>query len=236
MNVRPIVCLLLASCVFASPAAAGVIRGTLYGSREAEKAAEPAPRPDASTASSSGGHAESLPQPRAQHGITDAVIYVEHIPDKVERKLSGHSWFSSRKTRDPRLVMSGMRFVPRVMAFTAGTNLEVQNLDGVYHSAFSVSTAKRFDLPRLEPGRIDTLSFQHAGVVTMHCEIHPDEIGYLVVAPNHAFARPDSVGDFVLPKLPDGQYTLHVWHPRLGELSRTVTLPRHGDLDLKLVF
>jgi plastocyanin len=235
MNLRPIFGVLLATSVFASAASAGVIRGTLFASRGAAKAAA-MPPPDATSASSSGRTVQAAPHPHVQPGITDAVIYLERIPDGAERKLSGHSWFGSHKTRDPRLVLSGMRFVPRVMAFPAGTEVELQNLDSVYHSAFSVSAAKRFDLARLQPGRIDTLTFPHSGVVTLHCEIHPDEIGYLVVAPNHAIARPDSLGDFALPKLPDGDYTLHVWHPRLGELTRTVTLPRHGDLDLKLVF
>ena len=29
---------------------------------------------------------------------------------------------------------------------------------------------------------------------------------------------------------------LHVWHPRLGEFSRAVTMPAHGDLKLELRF
>jgi hypothetical protein len=236
MNLRPIFGVLLASCIVASGASAGVIRGTLFASRGAAKAAA-IPPPDATSASSSGHSAPITPHAHLQPGITDAVIYLERIPDGAERKLSGHSWwFGSHKLRNPRLVLSDMRFVPRVMAFPAGTEVELQNLDTVYHSAFSVSAAKRFDLPRLQPGRIDTLTFPHTGVVTMHCEIHPEEIGYLVVTPNLAIARPDSLGEFALPKLPDGDYTLHVWHPRLGEISRPVTLPRHGDLDLKLVF
>lgn len=78
--------------------------------------------------------------------------------------------------------------------------------------------------------------FDRAGVANLHCDIHPDESGFVVVVPNHAFARPDSLGRFALPKLPKGDYTLHVWHPRLGEITRDVTMPKHGDLKIELRF
>lgn len=234
--VRWIASCLVVACLAATPARAGVVRGTLFLSREALRAAAVHAAPVAATASSGGAHAIVPPAPRPERGVTDAVIYLQSVPDDVERRLAGHGRFFARKPRLPRLLQSDMRFVPRVMAVPAGTPVELQNLDRFYHSVFSVSAAHRFDLGLRAPGHIDTVTFDHAGVVNLYCEIHPGMIGYMVVVPNHAFTRPDSLGAFSLPRLPEGRYSLRVWHPRLGERTRSFDMPHHGDVDLDLSF
>jgi plastocyanin len=212
---------LFASCLAPSEASAGVIRGTLWLTH---------PTPAARAAA----EARSRSQP-AQPGVSDAVIYIEDIPEKAEKKLSHHGWFSS-KPKMPRVIQMDRRFMPRVISVTPGTAVEFRNRDLVYHNAFSVSVAKRFDLGRYPPGKADTVMFDRAGVVNVHCDIHPDMSGYVVVVPNHAFDRPDSLGSYALPSLPPGKYALHVWHPRMGELRRDVEIPKHGNVDLPLVF
>lgn len=205
-----------------APSAAGVIRGVLVTSPRRARVQVPAD----STASA---------KPVLQRGANDAVIYLEQVPPKVEKKLSGHGFFR-KAPRPPRIVQAKLRFVPRVLAAAAGTAVEFENLDRVYHNTFSVSAAKRFDLGKYPPGTLDTVVFERVGVANLHCDIHPDESGFVVVVPNHAFARPDSLGRFTLPKLPRGQYTIRVWHPRLGQITRAVEMPKHGDVALELRF
>ena len=208
----------------AEPAAAGTIRGTLWLTREAEDAHRKSGLP---------------PAARAQLGVTDAVIYVDTLSSKEDQKLaSTRHWFWQRKDTPhlPRVVQNDRRFDPRVMSVPVGTRAEFQNLDHVYHNVFSVSPAKRFDLGKYAPGRIDTVAFERAGVINLHCDIHPDELGYIVVTPNHAVARPDSLGRFRMPKLPPGHYTLRVFHPRRGEFERPVEVPKKGDVSLDLAF
>jgi len=211
---------LFVSCLVCSPASAGVIRGTLWVTH-----------PSAAALAADPGSAPKTAQP----GVSDAVIYIESIPEKAEHKLTHRGWFSP-KPRMPRIIQQDRRFMPRVMSVTQGTSVEFRNSDLVYHNAFSVSLAKRFDLGRYPPGKSDTVAFEHAGVVNVHCDIHPDMSGYVVVLPNHAFDRPDSLGSYALPNLPPGRYALRVWHPRLGELRRDVEIPKHGNLTLPLVF
>lgn len=207
---------LLGAVSLADEALAGAIRGRLVLNRPAasEKAAL-----------------------KAQPGVTEAVIYVDAVPDRVERKLSNPGgWFFFRRAtpRPPRIVQAGLQFKPRVLATTVGTSVEFQNLDHVYHNAFSVSAAKRFDLGKYAPGRADTIEFERSGVVNLHCDIHPEETGFIVVAPNHVMTRPDSLGRYSLPRLPSGSYTVRAWHPRKGEITRTVAMPKRGDVTLDL--
>jgi plastocyanin len=171
--------------------------------------------------------------------LSDAVIYVEKVPDKVERKLTGSgAWFFWKPTQ-PRVasvVQKGRRFHPRVLAVALGTPVAFRNLDNVYHATFSVSAAKRFDLGRNMPGRSDTLVFGRPGIINIHCDIHPDMLGYVVVTPNHVFTRPDASGEYRLPKLPAGTYRVHAFHPRRGEIQRTAEMPKRGDVNLDLTF
>jgi plastocyanin len=172
-----------------------------------------------------------------QRGVGEAVVYLDRIPDEVERKLtSTHWWKRKKKSNLPRIVQADLRFSPRVLVAPVGTQVEFANLDRVFHNTFSVSAARRFDLGRYLPGHVDTVTFDRAGVANLHCDIHPQEVGFVVVVPNHAYARPDSLGYFTLPKLSAGDYVVRVWHPRLGDLRRKVTMPRRGNLrlDLKL--
>jgi plastocyanin len=227
-RVKVVLGLLLLASLAGTPASAGVIRGTLWMT------------PIAAARSVTAAQA---PDVRAQRGVLDAVIYLEVVPDKVERQLaskvaSKRTWFvfGRAEPRPSRIVQIDRQFRPRVAAVAVGAKVEVQNLDRVYHNTFSVSPAKRFDLGKYPPGRIDTVSFDRPGVVNLHCDIHPDMLGFIVVTPNHAFTRPDSLGRYRLPKLPPGDYTVRVFHPRRGELERRIVVPKRGDLDLDLAF
>jgi plastocyanin len=172
-----------------------------------------------------------------QRGVTDAVVYIQALPEKVERKLAHPGWFGrKRAAKTVRVIHQNRRVVPRVLAVTAGTRVEFRNLDRVYHNLFSVSAARHFDLGKYAPGHRDTIAFEQPGVANLHCDIHPDEIAYVVVLANHAYDRPDSSGSFRLPKLPAGKYLLRSWHPLRGELSREVEMPKRGNLAIDLTY
>jgi hypothetical protein len=164
-----------------------------------------------------------------QGGPEDAVVYVEGLPEKVERKLS-------RKLDRPKIVLTAHRFVPRVLPVAVGTTVRFQNQDRVYHNTFSVSPARRFDLGKYAPGRSKPVTFDRVGVVNLYCDIHPTMAGFIVVLPHRVFTQPGRSGDFALPNLPPGNYTVKVWHPRLGERSREVEIPRRGNVTLRLSF
>ena len=182
------------------------------------------------------GHALTpMPVLHAEPGMREVVVYLDSIPAKQEKKLAERE----RKSRDRanyRIVLMNSRYTPRVTAVAAGSNVEVQNLDSIWHNTFSVSRAKSFDLGKIRPGTMDTVAFDRPGVINLHCDIHPKEIGFVMVTPNHAFARPDSLGQFDLPRLPAGRYRLRLWHPSMGEESREIELPKKGVLDVDLAF
>lgn len=239
--------------------ATGAIRGTIWSSRGEARRAEllrekiRAAKPQAKgpldflgipwrrrtravpAAAPSGGTGLKRPAAKPLPGITDAVITVRRIPEASERSLADRLQRNRRRTSS-RMVFQQSRFKPRVMAVAAGTGVEFQNLDRIWHSTFSVSSAQRFDLGKLKPGARDTVTLTRPGVINLHCDIHPEETGFLVVAPNHAFARPDSLGRFELPRLPSGSYEVEIWHPVRGSRERVVVVPSRGDAECDLAF
>lgn len=205
----------LLALIVASPCAAkGVIRGHLIF-----------PGGVASGGETSAGYASS----RGRQ--LEAVVYLEAVPAKIEKQLAK----KARKTRHV-IVQQRMTFIPRVTTVAVGDSVRIENRDNVYHNAFSVSPARRFDLGKYPPGHITTMAFDDPGVINLHCDIHPKMMAFVVVLGNHAYVMPDSTGRFELPKIPDGDYTLKVWHPRLGARSKSVKMPRKGNLEVDLKF
>jgi plastocyanin len=162
-------------------------------------------------------------------GMRDVVVFLDSIPAKVEKKLA-------RERRDSTILQIDRRFIPRVLPVPAGTTVRFENMDRVYHNVFSVSPVHRFDVGKYAPGESRRVTFRRPGVVRVFCDIDPDETGWVVVTPNHAYLRPDPAGGFQFPKLPRGKYKLTVWHPRHGQRTRSVEIPRRGDLVLDLRF
>ena len=115
-----------------------------------------------------------------------------------------------------------------------GTTVRFENRGRTWHNVFSISPTKPFDVGKYAPRQSREVVFDRPGVVPLLCELDPDESGFVFVAPNHAFARPDRAGAFVLAGIPGGEYRLVVWHPGFGRLERDVTVPRRGGVTVAL--
>ena len=104
-------------------------------------------------------------------------------------------------------------FLPALLPVQVGTRVEFPNLDDTYHSIFSYSPAKRFDVGRYRPEErpIPSEVFDVAGLVTLRCDIHEWMRGLILVLNTPYFVITDVDGRFRLRGLPSGHYTLKVW-------------------------
>ena len=130
------------------------------------------------------------------------------------------------------IVQKDLTFIPALLPVQVGTRVEFPNLDDTYHSIFSYSPAKRFDLGRYRPEErpIPSEIFDKAGLVTLRCDIHEHMRGLILVLNTPHFAMTDAEGRFRLGGLPSGHYTLKAWidskttHEQLVELKRGETV------------
>lgn len=103
-------------------------------------------------------------------------------------------------------------FSPGLLAVQIGTSVEFPNLDDTYHNVFSYSKTKRFDLGRYRKGeKPGVVRFDQPGVVSLHCEIHGDMRGTILVLATPYFQKTDARGAFRMTRLPVGKYLLKAW-------------------------
>jgi plastocyanin len=136
---------------------------------------------------------------------------------------------SFRRVNPPatqKIVQKDLTFTPALLPVQAGTRVEFPNLDDTYHSIFSYSPAKRFDLGRYRPEErpIPSEVFDTAGLVTLRCDIHEHMRGLILVLNTPHFVVTDDKGQFRLSGLPAGRYTLKAWIDSKTTRERPVEL------------
>jgi plastocyanin len=111
------------------------------------------------------------------------------------------------------IAQKNLAFVPSLLPVQVGTRIEFPNFDDTYHSIFSYSPAKRFDLGRYRPEErpIPSELFDKPGLVTLRCDIHEHMRGLILVLDTPHFVASDPNGKFRLSGLPAGRYTLKAW-------------------------
>lgn len=111
------------------------------------------------------------------------------------------------------IVQKDLTFIPSLLPVRVGTKVEFPNFDDTYHSIFSYSPAKRFDLGRYRPEErpIPSEIFDKPGLVTLRCDIHDHMRGLILVLNTPYFIMTDTDGRFRLHGLPAGHYTLKAW-------------------------
>jgi hypothetical protein len=110
-------------------------------------------------------------------------------------------------------------FVPHVTVVSVGTLASFPNKDQIRHQVYSFSPAKRFELPLYAGIPAQPILLDHAGVVTLGCNIHDWMTGYIYIAESRWFAKSGADGVAAIEALPAGRYHLIVWHPRQSEVS-----------------
>jgi plastocyanin len=140
--------------------------------------------------------------------VQDAVVYA--LP------LSGQP--PARKARSI-VAQRNKQFVPYVSAIQAGSAVQFPNQDNVKHHIYSISPAKKFELPLYSGTPAEPIVFETPGLVTLGCNIHDWMIAYILVAPTPWFTVIGPGGEGTLRDLPAGTYDLEVWQPRLKNAS-----------------
>ena len=113
-------------------------------------------------------------------------------------------------------------FRPRIVAVTKGSVVDFPNDDPFFHNVFSLSSAATFDLGRYPQGNFQSRRFITPGLVKVYCHIHAQMSASILVFDHPFFAVPDVAGDFTIPAVPPGRYTIVAWHERVGERAETI--------------
>lgn len=157
-----------------------------------------------------------------------SVVYVDAIAGKTFPAPKEHPVMDQR----------GLVFVPHIMVVQQGTTVEFLNSDNVQHNVFwsSISGDKKagHNLGTWPKGEKRPFTFDKAGVVPLLCNVHPEMAGYLVVSPTPYFTETDDGGNYKIKDVPEGSYTLVVWHEGAKTQSKPVNVSGETKADFTL--
>jgi plastocyanin len=124
-----------------------------------------------------------------------------------------------------RIEQRGYQFRPTLTVVRTGTPVVFPNEDQLYHSVFSKSQAKRFDLGRFRKGEEPpAVVMDTPGLVQLFCEVHEHMRANLVVVDTPWFAVTDAEGRFSIDGIAPGKHAVSIW------LSPKLTVTREVDL------
>jgi len=138
-----------------------------------------------------------------------------------------------------KMLQKDKHFVPHVIAIPVGGIVEFPNLDEIYHNAFSNFSGQPFDTGLYRPQTSQSVTFRHAGIVQVFCNIHSTMSAIIAVVPTPYYVVTPQSGKFFIANVPPGDYQLHIFHERavpdnLRFLEHRITVPDAG-LDLPLI-
>ena len=131
--------------------------------------------------------------------------------------------------RHARMLQKDKTFIPHVLAVPVGTTVDFPNADPIFHNAFSNYNGQLFDVSLYPPGSSRSVRFSRSGIVRVFCNIHANMSAIIAVLNTPWFAVTEKNGGFAIPDVPEGDYSLHVFHERatavtLNGLTRRVTV------------
>ncbi len=114
-------------------------------------------------------------------------------------------------------------FAARVLAVPGGSTVSFPNEDPIFHNVFSLSTPQPFDLGLYRSGATKTRTFTEPAVYHVFCNIHPQMVSFLVVAPSSWVATAGPDGAWRLD-VPPGRYRITALSERAAPVSIEVTV------------
>jgi hypothetical protein len=152
----------------------------------------------------------------ADQGIKDVVAFLPDIPKgKALGKLA----------KPPVLDQKNCEYHPYAQIIPANTTLEITNSDDVLHNIKTKGGSKTsFNMAQPKFKRKLTVDFKNPEIVQVECNVHGWMNAVVAVADNPYYALTDASGSFKITDVPPGKYTLKVWHSKLGEQTKEVTV------------
>jgi len=146
--------------------------------------------------------------------IENAVVYITDIEKGIPLT-----------PREVKLDQKDCDYHPHVLAFPAGSTLEVINPDGILHNIHSYSKINSpFNFAQPKFKKTLSVKVEKPEVINVKCDVHDWMNGWLFSAANPYYSVTDTHGNYKLTDVPAGTYSVTVWHETLGTVSQKVTV------------
>ncbi len=121
------------------------------------------------------------------------------------------------------LELIGFRYVPHVFGIRAGQRLMARSADAGTHVVRVEPFANLSAVRPIGPEEADVTAFRSRELaVAVRCKIHPWERAWAGVLDHPLFSVTNEHGQYALPRMAPGRYTLEVWHEKYASVAREV--------------
>jgi plastocyanin len=152
----------------------------------------------------------------ANKGIKDSVMSISGITKGKALE---------KPAKAPVLDQKNCEYHPYAQIIPVNTTLEILNSDDVLHNVKTEPGSKTtFNVAQPKIKRKITQEFKIPEIVQVECNVHGWMNAVIVVAEHPYYALTDANGSFKITDVPPGKYTLKVWHAKLGEQTKDVTV------------
>jgi len=155
----------------------------------------------------------------------DAVVYVGAIAGKTFPAPTAHA----------KIDQKNLVFTPHILPVLVGTTVDFLNSDAVLHNVFTPEAcAEKFNLGTWPQGETKSYTFKKECAAVLLCKVHPEMEAYVVAVPTPYFASAKADGTFHIGDVPDGSYTVKVWHPKLKAAEKPATVAGATEVNFEI--
>ena len=151
-------------------------------------------------------------------GVGNTFVYVKEGLDP--------SYTFDAVTAPVELDQKGCYYTPRVIGVRVGQPLDIVNSDPTMHNVHALPMVNQeFNQGQPKQNTRITKTFTAPEVmVRFKCDVHNWMTAWVGVMAHPYFAVTKPSGEFTIPNLPPGTYTLETWHEKLGTKTMQVTV------------
>jgi len=161
------------------------------------------------------------------NGLENVVVYVSSgAPD--EGQVPAQAVTFEQK---------GCQYLPHVLPMHTNQELKITNADQISHNIHPQAKVNREWNESQPPGSAPIVQkFAREEFISVKCNIHPWMHGYFAVLKTSHYDVSKGGGNFKLPNLPPGKYTLTAWHEDYGTQTADVTITGNETKNVNFTF
>ena len=153
-------------------------------------------------------------------GLANVVVTVKASKGKKAEPLATNPVFDQKTCE----------YHPHVLAFPAGTTVDVLNCDGILHNIHTFSTTNpptNQAQPKFKP-KIQ-IKVEKPELINVKCDVHGWMSAYWFVTDQPYVAVTDENGNFKISDIPPGDYDVEIWQEKLGKKTEKATIKAKDD-------
>lgn len=176
---------------------------------------------------------------KAQYS-TEVMVANGKVENVLVKIIKGHEnlKFPPAPSTPVILDQKNCNYHPRTAAARVGQEVIFVNSDPVFHNVRSISKANtnfNFAMPKKDQ-RISKRFDKPEFFIQAKCSLHPWMGANLAIMEHPFYAVTNNKGEFEIKDLPEGEYTIEVWHEVFGTQQREITVKKDLLTDVNFIF